>query len=159
MIKEALVGNIAFSKADAIVQGIAPDEDFSQGVALAVSQKHPGIVEDFAQLQAAAPPPPGSLWSWRNGAGPRVVSLFIRAAAPDHHGKARIEWVDQALAQLRELALRENFRSLALPKIGTGAGDLDWRDVKPLIQKHLGDLPAKVFLYTIFNPLIAGVEE
>jgi O-acetyl-ADP-ribose deacetylase (regulator of RNase III) len=159
MIKEALVGNIAFSKADAIVQGIAPDEDFSQGVALAVSQKHPGIIEDFAQFRSETPPQPGSLWTWRNGAGPRVVSLFIRAAADDHHGKARVEWVDQALAQLRELALRENFKSLALPKLGTGVGDLDWREVKPLIQKHLGDLPAKVLLYTIFNPLIAGVEE
>ena len=159
MIKEALVGNIAFSKADAIVQGIAPDEDFSQGVALAVSQKHPGIIEDFAQLRSETPPQPGSLWTWRSGTGPRVVSLFIRAAADNHRGTAKVEWIDQALAQLRELALRENFRSLALPKIGTGAGDLDWREVKPLIQKHLGDLPAKVFLYTIFNPLIAGVED
>lgn len=55
MIKEALVGNIAFSKADAIVQGIAPDEDFSQGVALAVSQKYPG--ESFGRISILAPGP------------------------------------------------------------------------------------------------------
>lgn len=159
MIRDALVGNIAFSKADAIVQGIAPDEDFSQGVAQAVSQKHPAIVEDFAHFRSAAPPQPGGLWVWQDGASHKVVSLFIRAAAADHRGTAKLEWVDRALAQLRDLAQRENFRTIALPKLGTGAGDLDWRDIKPLIQKHLGDLPAKVFLYTIFNPHIAGVEE
>lgn len=159
MIREALVGNIAFSKADAIVQGIAPDEDFSQGVAQAVSQKHPGIVEDFAHFRSSAPPQPGSLWVWQDGSKRNVVSLFIRAEAADHRGTAKLEWVDRALGELRNLAQSENFRTIALPKLGTGAGDLDWRDVKPLIQKHLGDLPAKVFLYTIFNPLIAGVEE
>ena len=159
MIRDALVGNIAFSKADAIVQGIAADEDFSQGVALAVSQKYPGIVEDFAHFRATTPPQPGGLWVWHDGASRNIVSLFIRAAAADHRGTAKLEWLDRALSQLRELAQRENFRSIALPRLGTGAGDLDWRDVKPLIQKHLGDLPAKVFLYTIYNPHIAGVEE
>ncbi|MFZ5653924.1 MAG: macro domain-containing protein [Pseudomonadota bacterium] len=159
MIKESLVGNIVFSKSDAIVQGIAPDEDFTQGVALAVSRKHPGILEDFEQYRSSESPRPGELWTWRNGAGPRVVSLIIREAAADHRGKARLEWVDQALAKLRELIEREHLRSVALPKLGTGAGDLDWREVKPLIQKHLGDLPARVYLYTIFNPHVEGVED
>lgn len=159
MIKESLVGNIVFSKSDAIVQGIAPDEDFTQGVALAVSQKHPGIVEDFEQYRAANEPAPGDVWAWRNGAGPRVVSLFVREAAADHRGKARLEWIDAALARLRELIEREHLRSVALPRLGTGAGDLDWREVKPLIQKHLGDLTTRVYLYTIFNPLVEGVED
>lgn len=159
MIKEALVGNIVYSKSDAIVQGIAPDEDFSRGVALSVSQKHPGIVEDFEQYRATTPPSPGGLWAWRNGAGPRVVSLFIREPAADHRGKARLEWIDQTLARLREFIRENQLKSVALPKLGTGAGDLDWRDVKPLIQKHLGDLPAKVYLYTIFNPVIEGIED
>ena len=74
MIKEALVGNIVYSKSDAIVQGIAPDEDFSQGVALAVSQKHPGIVEDFEQYRSTATPAPGftafSLRCRRNARAP-----------------------------------------------------------------------------------------
>lgn len=159
MIKEALVGNIVYSKSDAIVQGIAPDEDFSQGVALAVSQKHPGIVEDFEQYRAANEPGPGEVWAWSNGGGPRVLSLFVREAALDHRGKARLEWVDQALARLREFVLQNQLKSVALPRLGTGAGDLDWRDVKPLIEKHLGDLSAKVYLYTIFNPVIEGVED
>lgn len=159
MIKEALVGNIAFSKSDAIVQGIAANEDFHSGVALAISQRHPAIIEDFAQHCAAGAPEPGSLWAWRNGAGPRVLSLFIREAAADHGGKARLEWVEQALIRLRAFIEQQGLRRVALPKLGTGAGELDWRDVKPLIEKHLGDLPARVYLYTIFNPHIEGVED
>ncbi|HEX4881307.1 MAG TPA: macro domain-containing protein [Porticoccaceae bacterium] len=159
MIKEALVGNIVYSKSDAIVQGIAPDEDFSQGVALAVSQKHPGIVEDFEQYRSTATPAPGGLWAWRNGARPQVLSLFVRAASADHRGTGKLEWVDKALAELRKYVQENQLKSVALPKLGTGAGDLDWREVKPLIEKHLGDLPTRVYLYTIFNPVIEGVED
>ncbi len=66
---------------------------------------------------------------------------------------------DKALAELRKYVQENQLKSVALPKLGTGAGDLDWREVKPLIEKHLGDLPTRVYLYTIFNPVIEGVED
>lgn len=31
--------------------------------------------------------------------------------------------------------------SIAIPKIGCGLGGLYWEDVKPLIEKYLGDIP------------------
>ncbi len=159
MIQEALVGNLIFSKSDAIVFGIATDEDFQQGVAMAVSQKYPGIVEDFRQYRAATVPEPGGLWIWQSGYRPQVIGLVIREAAADHRGTAHLEWVAQSLSRLRSFVEEAALRSIALPKLGTGRGDLDWRDVKPLIEHQLGDLQTRVYLYTIFNPHIAGVEE
>ena len=32
-----------------------------------------------------------------------------------------------------------------------GVGGLDWKDVQPLVQSHLGDLPVKVFVYTLYQ--------
>ena len=30
-------------------------------------------------------------------------------------------------------------------------GDLDWNDVKPLVDSHLGGLPIPVFVYTEYH--------
>ena len=50
------------------------------------------------------------------------------------------------------------FTSVALPRLATGVGQLEWRDVHPLVVKHLGDLPIPVFLYTKFQPGVAAAE-
>jgi len=40
----------------------------------------------------------------------------------------------------------ETYNSVALPKLATGVGRLDWKDAKPLIEKHLGDLAIPVYV-------------
>jgi O-acetyl-ADP-ribose deacetylase (regulator of RNase III) len=40
--------------------------------------------------------------------------------------------------------------SVALPKLATGVGGLQWSEVHPLIVQHLGDLIIPVFVYTTY---------
>ncbi|MCX7101871.1 MAG: hypothetical protein NTX38_10390 [Methylobacter sp.] len=47
----------------------------------------------------------------------------------------------------------EKFTSIALPRIATGVGDLDWDDVLPLIENRLGGLAIPVYIYVAY---IAG---
>jgi O-acetyl-ADP-ribose deacetylase (regulator of RNase III) len=87
--------------------------------------------------------------------------LFTQEAAPDHAskpGKATIEHVNHALRELRRLIEAEKFRSLALPRLATGVGGLDWDEVKPLVEKHIGDLPVPVYVYVTFHKGIAASE-
>jgi len=56
-----------------------------------------------------------------------------------------------ALKDLRKAIEKENLSSIALPKLATGVGGLDWNDIKPMIEKHLGDLDAKVYLYSLYK--------
>ena len=42
-------------------------------------------------------------------------------------------------------------KSLALPKLATGVGGLDWADVFPLVRQYLGDLPIPIFVYTTYH--------
>jgi O-acetyl-ADP-ribose deacetylase (regulator of RNase III) len=48
---------------------------------------------------------------------------------------------------------------LAMPRMATGVGGLDWNDVHPLIVQQLGDLPIPIFLYTTFHAGHKGVEK
>lgn len=52
-----------------------------------------------------------------------------------------------ALRELHNIAEKEKFSSLALPRLSTGVGGLDWDQVKPLIVKHLGNLQIPVIVY------------
>ena len=56
-----------------------------------------------------------------------------------------------ALRNLRSLIEEEGFKSIALPRLATGVGGLDWDEVKPLIDNHLGDLKLPVYIYTNFK--------
>ena len=46
----------------------------------------------------------------------------------------------------------EKFTSIALPRIATGVGDLDWDDVLPLIENSLGGLAIPVYVYVTYVP-------
>ena len=154
MIKE-VYGNILLSKSEAIVQGIAEDENFSEGLASSIGEEWPAIVEDFQKCCCKDGLQQGDIWAWDNAKGVNVVNLITH----NHTSKASLASLDASLAKLATLTKDKGLKSLAIPKVGTDTGDLDWRDVKPLIEKHLGSLNIPVYLYTIFQKNIAAVEE
>ena len=72
--------------------------------------------------------------------------------------KATTHNVNLALKALRKLIEEESFESVALPRLATGVGGLQWDDVAPLIERHLGDLQIPVYLYTTFHPGVKAKE-
>ena len=59
---------------------------------------------------------------------------------------------DKGLIEANLQALRDTYRdlgitSLALPMLGCGNGNLDWKEIRPLIQRYLGDLPINIEVY------------
>ncbi len=62
--------------------------------------------------------------------------------------RSELVWIEDGLPDLVRLVFTLQIKSLALPALGCGLGGLPWRDVKPLIEKHLGDLniPVRVYL-------------
>ena len=154
MIKE-VYGNILWSKSDAIVQGIAQNENFSEGLAASVKDEWPAIEKDFKECCCNGEMQPGDVWEWENSSGVNILNLVTHSDSV----KASLGSLDDSLAKLPALVKKNGLKSLAIPKVGTDVGDLDWRDVKPLIEKHLGGLSIPVYLYTIFQKNIAAVEE
>ena len=61
------------------------------------------------------------------------------------------EYVNRTLKNLKELIQEEKIESLALPRLATGVGSLDWEDVRPLIYKHLEDLDIPIYIYTLYQ--------
>ncbi len=153
MLKE-VSGDILLSKAQVIAHGVAPADHFNQGLALSLREHYPAMAKDFRHYCQVSHPKAGEIWAWAGADGKRVVNLMIQEEAPSKQsrpGKATTHNVNLALRNLRGLIEEEKFASVALPRLATGVGGLDWDEVKPLIDNHLGDLDIPVYLYTTFN--------
>ena len=59
--------------------------------------------------------------------------------------------VNRALRELANLVRKDGIKSVALPRLATGVGGLDWADVKPLIQQHMADLGVPVLVYEVYR--------
>jgi len=154
-------GDILLSKAQAIAHGVAPNDSFNSGLALALREGWPSLYKDFRHYCQTRHPQPGELWTWTNAEGQRVINLMTQEAAYGSGakpGKASIERVNHTLRALRKLVEEEKFASLALPRLATGVGGLDWKDVAPLVERHLGDLQIPVYLYTTYRKGVAAEE-
>lgn len=66
------------------------------------------------------------------------------ATKQDWKDESRIEWVEDGLRNLAVEMKAAGHRSVALPPPGCGNGGLDWKDVEPLVLKHLKDFDVTI---------------
>ena len=151
----AVEGDILLSRAQAIAHGVAPMDPMNQGLAKALHEKYPAMHKDFHHWCHQHHPKPGEAWLWGGPGGVRIINLLTQDGGYEHSakpGKASVGNINHALRALRKLLDKEGIESLALPRLATGVGGLEWSGVKPLIERHLGDLDIPVYLYVTYRP-------
>jgi O-acetyl-ADP-ribose deacetylase (regulator of RNase III) len=156
-----LSGDILLSSAKSIVHGVAPNDDFHHGLALQLRERMPAMYKDFRHYCQTQHPKSGELWTWMSADGRYLVNLFTQDAAYAHGSKpghATVSHVNHTLHALRNFTQKEKVSSLALPRLACGVGGLDWNDIKPLIEKHLGDLKIPVYIYANYQKGIKASE-
>ena len=154
MIRE-VEGDILLSRAAALAHGVAPDDDFKSGLALSLRKQWPAMYSDFRHYCHQRHPKPGGTWSWGGPGGARIVALLTQEPPRSHGGhpgRAKLKHVNHALKGLRRAIEAEGYASVALPRLATGVGGLEWGDVRPLVERHLGDLDIPVYVYTTYRP-------
>jgi O-acetyl-ADP-ribose deacetylase (regulator of RNase III) len=154
-------GDILLSKAQAIAHGVAPNDHFDSGLALALREKWPAMAKDFRHFAHQSHPKPGEIWMWGGVGNVRIFCLMTQEGEHTHGarpGKASLANVNHCLRRLRHVIESEAITSLALPAVATGVGGLDWKEVKPLIVQHLGDLPIPIYVYVTYHAGIQAAE-
>jgi O-acetyl-ADP-ribose deacetylase (regulator of RNase III) len=152
-------GDILLSDAQVIAHGVAPNDDFKKGLALALREHWPALYKDFRHYCQTTHPKPGTIWTWGGTDGKRVVSLFTQEGELGHHGgkagPATLSNVTHCLKALRKEIDSNGFSSVALPRLATGMSGLEWANVEPLIYEYLGSLAIPVYVYGVYK---AGVK-
>ncbi len=148
-------GDILQSAASAIAHGVAANDPMKQGLAQALHQQYPAMHKDFHHWCRQSHPKLGSAWIWSGASGVRVINLITQEGGYEHGSKpqkASVASVNHALRALRKIIEDEKLDSVALPRLATGVGGLDWNSVRPLIHNQLGDVAAAVYVYRDYVP-------
>ncbi len=147
-------GDILLSRAQAVAHGVAPKDPMKQGLARSLHEKFPAMHKDYHHWCDQTHAKPGEAWLWGGPSGARVVNLITQEGGYGHGahpGRATVKHVRHALRALAHLAEAEGFASLALPRLATGVGGLDWHDVRPVIEERLGGLAIPIYVYSEFH--------
>lgn len=154
MIKE-VNGDILLSQSKVIAHCVAPMDHFDNGLALALRENYPSMVKDFRHFCHTHHPKPGEIWSWGGIGGIQIINLMVQEPSEisrgGHPGKASISHLDHALKELAKFAKKEGIKSIALPKLATGVGGLDWHDVSNAIHHYLDDLDIPIYVYSTYT--------
>ncbi|MEM9419073.1 MAG: macro domain-containing protein [Planctomycetota bacterium] len=160
-------GNLLDTEAEALVNTVNTVGVMGKGIALMFREKYLDIFKAYKTACEREEIQTGRMFVTPTGElqGPRFVIHF----PTKRHWRppSKLEWIDEGLADLRRVLIENEIKSVAIPPLGAGNGKLVWSDVRPLIEKHLGDLPDQGIDVLVFEPSRAyhnvskttGVEE
>lgn len=143
-----LRGNIFFSPADVIVNPVNIFGVMGKGLAAQFKKKYPRMFE-----------------SYKKKCDEKILQVgrIMLVSEVDHrimlfptkkHWKypSKLEYVEAGLRRFVAAYEKYDIKSIAFPPLGCGYGGLSWEEqVQPLMEKYLGDLPIKIYVYLHFE--------
>jgi len=148
-------GDILLTGAEAIAHGVAANDPMTQGLAKALHERYPAMHKDFHHWCRQQHPKLGSAFLWSGAGHVRLINLLTQEGGYEHgskSGEASVSSVNHALHALKKVIADEGLKSIALPRLATGVGGLDWKAVRPLVQSQLGDVDADIYVYARYVP-------
>lgn len=143
-------GDILMSRADVIAQGVAVNDPMTSGLARKLQEKFPSMREQYLAWCEETNPEPGEVWLWQGSGKTKVLNLVVGEATDPTLGRTsrpdKIA-VHRAFRALNKLVVEERLTSIALPKIGSGPGGIDWLEVRGMMHSQLGELLIPLFVY------------
>lgn len=113
-----------------------------RGIALYLRKCIPGLYEKYHQLCQLKLLTVDKLWIYPSE--PKHVICF--PTKDKTWEDSRIEWIEANLIKLRNMYKEKGIRSVAMPPLGCGNGNLNWSEVRNLIYAILGDCDLEVHI-------------
>ena len=133
-------GNLLKADVEALVNTVNTVGVMGKGIALMFKEAFPANFREYAAACRKGKVKIGEMFvtEHRGLTGPRWIINF---PTKEHwRTRTRIEWIEAGLADLRRVVEERGIRSIAVPPLGCGQGGRSWTEVRPLIEKALGDL-------------------
>jgi O-acetyl-ADP-ribose deacetylase (regulator of RNase III) len=132
-------GNLLAAQVDALVNTVNTEGVMGKGLALQFKKAFPDNFAAYERACKAGQVRVGSMFVVETGTlWPRLIINF--PTKKHWRSPSRLEFIEAGLVDLVTQVRARGVRSIAVPPLGCGNGGLDWSDVKPLIERALGDL-------------------
>jgi len=139
-----VVGDILKSKAQTLVNTVNCVGIMGKGIALAFKSRFPEMYEDYRKRCETGEVKLGRPYLHRRPSPPWILNFPTK----DHwRSVSNIEDIIQGLEYLKQHYQEWGITSLAVPPLGCGQGQLEWRVVGPTLYRHLLQLGIPVELY------------
>ncbi|CVI65665.1 RNase III inhibitor [Eubacteriaceae bacterium CHKCI004] len=146
-------GDIFNSPAQVLVNTVNTVGVMGKGIALSFKKKYPEMFTTYRKACDKHQLIIGKLMLWY---GPD--HWILNFPTKEHwRNPSKMEYIEKGLMAFQRKYADYNITSIAFPKLGCGNGELDWKQVKPLMEKYLKELPIDVYIY--LSPGIDPVPE
>jgi len=141
-------GNLIENYAEALVNTVNCIGFMGKGIALQFKNAFPENFKAYERACRAKQVRPGKMFVFPTGSmvNPKYVINF--PTKRHWRGKSQIEDIESGLKVLIHEVRKLGITSIAIPPLGCGLGGLDWREVRPMIERAFEALPTvKVALF------------
>lgn len=134
-------GNILRADTEAIVNTVNCVGVMGRGIAAQFKREYPANFKAYEAACKRKEVVPGRMFIFETGQinHPRYIVNF--PTKRHWRGSSRIEDIESGLVALVEEVRQRGIQSIAIPALGCGLGGLDWKDVRPLIERAFEALP------------------
>ena len=147
MVK-VIVGDIFESKAQTLVNTVNCVGVMGKGVALGFKKRFSEMYEDYAERCRTGKLKLGQPQLYRRLVPPWILNFPTK----DHwRSVSRLKDIVRGLEYLEKRYKEWGITSLAVPPLGCGHGQLEWRVVGPTLYRHLNRLSIPVELYAPYG--------
>ena len=140
---EYIEGDIFNSPAQVIVNTVNTVGVMGKGLALSFKQKYPEMFASYRSACEKRQLKTGKLMLWY--APDHWILLF--PTKENWRNPSKLEYIENGLIKFTNTYAEKNITSVAFPKLGCGNGELNWDDVRPLMEKYLASLPIDIYIY------------
>ena len=137
---EYKTGDITGEDAEALVNTVNCVGVMGRGVALRFKEAFPDNARAYAKACERREIEPGRMFVFETKSLANPLYIINFPTKRHWRGKSRMEDIESGLAALAEEVRSREIRSIALPPLGSGLGGLDWREVRPRIEKTLASM-------------------
>lgn len=142
------IGDIFESHAEALVNTVNTVGIMGKGIALGFKKRFPEMFDDYARRCAHHEVKLGRPYIYKRLTPPHIINFPTK----EHwRSVSKLSDIVRGLEFLAAHIQQWDVRLLAVPPLGCGEGQLEWRVVGPTLYRHLAKLPIHVELYAPFG--------
>ena len=136
-------GDLFYSPAQVLVNTVNTVGVMGKGIALEFKKRYPEMFLHYKEECDKHKLVIGKLMLWYE-----PDHWILQFPTKEHwRNPSKMEYIEKGLMTFVRKYADYNISSVAFPKLGCGNGELNWNEVKPLMEKYLKDLPIDVFIY------------
>lgn len=143
-----LVGDILKSNAQTLINTVNCVGVMGKGIALEFKNRFPDMFDDYIQRCKQGEVKPGVPYLYKTLYPPQIINFPTK----DHWKSiSKVGDIELGLKHLVEHYKEWGITSLAIPPLGCGNGQLEWRVVGPLIYRFVKDISILVEMYAPYG--------